>query len=253
MTGSTDPTYASVLVTGASRGIGAAICLRLAARGMTVYGVARDAQALDALKLKDGRVVPVVADVRNVDAIDDALMGRQIDVLVNNAGIITSVGSLQEQDEQEVREMVEVNLIAPLLLARRFLPGMVARRRGHVFNVTSTSGHYVFPGAAVYGATKAGLSHAGRVMRHDLAGTQVRLTEVSLGRVETDIYLKQFGGNRDKLQEAFYRSVRAIRPDEVAAVLEAALFMPPHVDVSFLEVVPTDQAPGGQTYPADAS
>ncbi|MEZ5798551.1 MAG: SDR family oxidoreductase [Paracoccaceae bacterium] len=242
-------TYRTAVVTGASRGIGAAIARALVAEGITVHALARDAAALEALARDLGPgLVPLVADVRDLPAIEAALRGVEIDVLVNNAGGLETVRPLQDQAAGETAAVVELNLTAPLQLIRLVLPGMVARRRGHVFNITSTAAGAVFPGTAVYGAAKAGLSQAGRVLRHDLAGTGVRVTEIAPGRVETDIYLRAFGGDREALAQRMYTHQRPLRPEDVAATLMAALRLPAHVDLAEIIVSPTDQAAGGHVY-----
>ncbi|ODN71234.1 SDR family oxidoreductase [Methylobrevis pamukkalensis] len=239
--------YRTALVTGASRGIGAAICRRLAARGMAVIGLARDAAALEALAVEIG-ITPLVADVTDTAAVTAGLGAAEIDVLISNAGYVAAVRPLHEQTSEEIDRTIDVNLRAPLHLARALLPGMIARRRGHVIHVTTTAAHAVFGGTAPYGAAKAGLSHAGAVMRYDLVGTGVRLTEIVPGRVETDVYLTAFGGDRERLRGTMYADVRALQPDDVAAAVVAALDMPEHVDIARLDVVPTDQAPGGHRY-----
>lgn len=247
MTQTTTLPHSTALVTGASRGIGAAICRRLTGLGLTVYGLGRDAAALGRLA-QDCGVVPITADVRDTAALEKMLAGIAIDVLVNNAGLVTSVEPLHQQSAQDIADMVTVNLTAPLLLMRLLLPRMIGRQLGHIVNITSTAGHNVFAGTAAYGGSKAGLSQAGRVMRYDLAGSRVRLTEIAPGRVETDVYLQAFRGDRDRLRDAMYTKVRAIQPDDIAKAVEAAIRMPLHVDVSMMEIVPTDQATGGHIY-----
>lgn len=239
--------YRTALVTGASRGIGAAICARLAALGLEVHAVARDAAALESLSGATGAITHV-CDVTDHVSLAAALDGVELDVLVNNAGLVATVAPLHALTPEALDQMIDVNLRAPLHLMRVFLPGMIARRRGHIINIGSTSGSSVFGGTAVYSATKAGMTAASRVTRYDLAGSGVRLTEISPGRVETDIYLAAFGGDRTSLQDKLYRSVRALKPDNVAAAVVHALTMPEHVDISFLEIVPTDQASGGQVF-----
>lgn len=239
--------YRTALVTGASRGIGAAICRQLAALGLEVHAVARDPAALEELSRATGAIAHR-CDVTDHAAIVAALNGVEIDILVNNAGLVAAVAPLHALTPETLDQMINVNLRAPLHLMRGFLPGMIARRRGHVINIGSTSGSSVFPGTAVYAGAKAGLTAANRVTRYDLAGTGVRLTEISPGRVETDIYLEAFGGDRTGLQERLYRSVRALKPDDVAAAVVHAVMMPEHVDVTFLEIVPTEQASGGQVF-----
>lgn len=238
------------LVTGASKGIGAAISAALVAEGLTVYALARDAAALDGLAGRLGpRLVPFATDVREIEAIEAHFRDIPVDVLVNNAGGLSSVRPLHEQSAAETAETVALNLTAPLQLIRLVLPGMIARRRGHIFNLTSTAAHAVFPGTATYAATKAALSQAGRVMRYDLAGSGVRVTEIAPGRVETDFYLEAFAGDREGLRERMYSRQRPLVPGDVAQVLVAALRLPEHVDVAELTVAPTDQAVGGHIYP----
>lgn len=241
--------FRTALVTGASRGIGAAIARALVAEGLTVHALARSGDALAALAAELGhRLAPLVADVRDHDAIGRALNGVEIDVLVNNAGGLETVRPLHEQSAEETAETIALNLTAPLQLIRMVLPGMIARGRGHVFNLTSTAAGAVFPGTASYGAAKAGLSQAGRILRYDLAGTGVRLTEIAPGRVETEIYLRAFGGDRERLAERMYAHQRPLRPEDIAATLLAALRLPAHVDLAEIVVAPTDQAAGGHVY-----
>jgi NADP-dependent 3-hydroxy acid dehydrogenase YdfG len=242
--------YRTALVTGASRGIGAGIAAALVADGLTVHALARDEAALAELVARLGpRLKPLVADVRAADAIAESLGDTPVDVIVNNAGGLATVRPLHEQTAAETADVIELNLTAPLQVIRLFLPGMIARRQGHIFNLTSTAAHAVFPGTTTYGAAKAGLSQAGRILRYDLAGTGVRVTEIAPGRAETDFYLPAFSGDRENLRQRMYARQRPLRPEDVAAVLIAALRLPPHVDVSELTVTPTDQAVGGHVYP----
>lgn len=241
--------HATALVTGASRGIGAAIARRLVAGGMRVHGVARSAESLRPVADDLGEAfVPCVADVRDVEALMAQLGGAEIDVLVNNAGALASIRPLVEQTAEETAEVIALNLTAPLQLMRRVLPGMIARRRGHVFNLTSTAGRAVLPGTTGYAAAKAGLSQAGHVLRYDLAGTGVRLTEVAPARVETGFYLDSFGGDSDSLREKLFSRQRALVPEDVAATIWAALCLPAHVDLAEIVVTSTDQAAGGQVF-----
>lgn len=239
-------TYRTALVTGASRGIGAAICRRLASLGLAVHALARDAVALNAL-CDEIRANAHAVDVTDRARVAAIIEGIDVDVLVNNAGYVAAVAPLQELSAEAVDKMIDVNLLAPLHLIRMVLPGMIRRGRGHVINIGSTSGTYVFPGMAPYASAKAGMSAASRVLRHDLVGTGLRLTELSPGRVKTDIYREALADDPEKLAN-MYRDVRTVHPDDVASALVCALAMPEHVDVSFLEIVPTDQAPGGYAY-----
>ncbi|HEV7370417.1 SDR family oxidoreductase [Arenibaculum sp.] len=236
----------SALVTGASRGVGAALVRRLAALGLTVHAVARDAEALARLRGETGCTVHAV-DLTDASAL--ARLGElDVEVLVNNAGLIAGLGRLDRIGAEEVDRMIDLNLRVPLQLARLLLPGMVARGGGHVVNVGSLVASSVFPGTAPYAAAKAGLSMAGRVLRYDLAGTGVRVTEVAPGRIETDIYVAAMGGDRDQVRERLFGRHAALKPEDVAEAVMTAVTAPPHVDLSYVEVVPTDQAPGGAVY-----
>lgn len=241
--------YRTALVTGASRGIGAAICRRLTGLGLTVYGVARSREALAEVVDTLG-VVPVVADVRDAEAVVAGLGGAEIDVLVNNAGMVATVKPLYEQSAEEIAETIAVNLTAPMLLMRALLGGMVARKRGHVVNITTTAARGVLAGTSAYGGAKAGLAHACRSLRYDLAGSNVRVTDLAPGRVETEIYLRAFGGDRDRLNQSMYGSVRALQPADIAEAIAAVLTLPQHVDVTEIEISPTDQALGGHVFKA---
>lgn len=239
--------YRTALVTGASRGIGAAICARLTGLGLTVYGVARSHEALAGVVGEFG-VIPVVADVRDTDAVVSGLGGAEIDVLVNNAGMVATVKPLYEQSAEEIAETIAVNLTAPMLLMRALLSGMVTRRCGHVVNITTTAARGVLAGTSAYGGAKAGLAHACRSLRYDLAGSNVRITDLAPGRVETEIYLRAFGGDRERLNESMYGHVRALQPQDIAETIAAVLALPQHVDVTEIEISPTDQAVGGHVF-----
>lgn len=243
--------YRTALVTGASKGIGAAIARKLVAGGLTVHGLARDLTALKELAAQLGdRFVPCAGDVGDVDALARQLGKTAIDVLVNNAGGLSSVRPLHEQTRQETAHVLDLNLTAPLQLMQLFLPGMIARGRGHVFNLTSTAARGVFPGTTTYAAAKAGLAHACAVIRYDLAGSGVRVTDLSPGRVETDFYLESFSGDREGLARKLYSRERPLAPEDIAETLWQALCMPPHVDLAEIVISPTDQAAGGQRYAA---
>lgn len=245
----TDMIYRTALVTGASRGIGAAIARKLVRGGLTVYGVARSADALAALRREIGAgFEPVPGDVCDLPALLRTLAGRDIDVLVNNAGAIASVRPLIQQDAAETARTIALNLTAPLSLMQALLPGMIARGRGHVFNITSTAARGVLPGTATYSACKAAITQAGHVLRYELAGTGVRLTDIAPARVKTDIYLESFGGDQAGLEEKLFAGHRVLTPQDVADALWAALSLPPHVDLSEIVITSTDQAAGGQRF-----
>ncbi len=183
---------AHVLVTGASRGLGAAIARAAAARGAHVTLVARSAELLQQAAADLGGTALAVdlgsrADRADVVARAEQLAGRPLDVLVNCAGIDAMAGLLEVGAEQ-LAALFEVNLLAPAELVRQALPGMVARGRGHVVDVSSGFSAVNAPGLVPYAASKAGLSHFHSGVRHELRGTRVGTTLVEPGPVRTGMW-----------------------------------------------------------------
>jgi uncharacterized protein len=178
---------ARVVVTGASRGIGAALATELAARGASVVLVARSVEPLEKLAAELGGE-SFAADLADASAIEPLVRRIEaegpIDVLVNNAGVDLT-GDLVALPGAEIARLVAVNLCAPMLLCRAVIPGMRRRRRGHIVNVSSLAGTNAVPGLAPYSASKAGLSHFTAGLRADLKGTPITTTLAEVGTVES--------------------------------------------------------------------
>jgi len=236
-----DP-YRVALVTGATSGIGKATVARLRERGLTVYAVGRNSQALAALAAETGALT-VEADVRDTKAIEAALSGVEVDILINNAGILSTRALFHEIDPDEIDAMVDINLKAPMHLTRAFLPGMVARKRGHLIYIGSSGGQAPYPNMGAYGPSKAGLSLFCDNLRCDLLGTSVRVSEIVPGRVQTALYRTSIPDNQ--AQAVLYDGYRPIQPENIAQIIGQVIELPVFVDVSRIEVFPTDQATGG--------
>jgi len=234
--------YRNAVVTGASSGIGRAIATRLARDGLHVYAVGRDASALDSLAA-EGNITPISLDLRDPSPLRAVFEKTEIDVLVNNAGLLPAVAKFNEGSAEDIDDMIDINLRAPLRLAQMALGKMIMRGRGHLFFIGSSAGRFPHPNTAVYGATKAGVSMFCDSLRCDLLGTKVRVTELAPGRVQTSLYRTALGeqGANEKLYEKF----RSIQPEDIAELISTVLRLPESVDVSRLEVFPTDQAAGG--------
>ena len=238
----TSHSYQTALVTGASSGIGRAIAQRLVNDGLKVYALGRDAKALDALA-SECDVTPIALDLQDTTPLRDLFARTEIDVVVNNAGLLPALAKFAESELSDIDRMIDINLRAPLRLAHMALDGMVQRRRGHLFFVGSSAGRFPHPNTAVYGATKAGISMFCDSLRCDLLGTKVRVTEIAPGRVQTSLYRTALGteGANEKLYDAY----RSIQPENIAELIATAIALPEAVDVSRMEVFPTDQAAGG--------
>ncbi|BBX36468.1 short-chain dehydrogenase/reductase SDR [Mycolicibacterium mageritense DSM 44476 = CIP 104973] len=177
------------LVTGASRGLGKSIAEVLARRGADVALVARDAESLNLLaKEIDGKAYPTdLTDPAAVEALLDRVEADgPVDVVVNNAGI-DRVGRFPDASAADVRNLLQVNLAAPMELCRQAMPRLVARGRGHIVNVSSYGAIAQGPGVTLYATSKAGLSHFTAGIRAELRGTPVGTTLVQLGEVKTDM------------------------------------------------------------------
>jgi len=234
--------YKTALVTGASSGIGAAVVERLRAEGLQVHALARSAQALGALAERTGCIAHAI-DVTDLAAVTRLAQEVEFDVLVNNAGV-DRPGSILKADAEGIDLLVDVNLRAVLHLCRLVVPGMVARDRGHVVNISSIAAAYNFNGNSTYHATKAAVSMLSRQLRIDVFGKRVRVTEICPGRVATDIFAHVHGDSRET-HERFVEGFELPQARDIASAIAFAIDAPIAVNVGHMEITPTLQVPGG--------
>ena len=237
--------YRTALVTGASGGIGQATVSELVRMGLHVHALALADNALDTMRQLDSVTVHGV-DVRDTAALIDVLTGLDVDVLVNNAGIIGDLKPVQQSDCAVADALIDVNLRAAVHTTLALLPGMVRRNLGHIVFTGSIAATRPTANTAVYSATKAALNAFADGLRIDLHGAAVRVSVLAPGRVETSLYDQAMGGH-DVAVARLYSGATAIQPAEVASLVSMALTMPAHVDVTRIEVVPTMQVFGGST------
>ncbi|AOO82676.1 SDR family oxidoreductase [Bosea vaviloviae] len=234
--------YRTALVTGASSGIGAAVVERLCGEGLAVHAVARSAEPLENLARRTGCIAHVL------DVTDRAGLARltgeiAFDVLVNNAGVDRPKKFL-EADEEDIDLLVDVNLRAVLHLCRLVVPGMVARDRGHVINISSIAAAYNFGGNSTYHATKAAVSMLSRQLRIDAFGRRVRVTEICPGRVATEIFA-HVHGDTPEIRERFIAGYELPEASDIANAIAFAIAAPVAVNIGHMEITPTLQVPGG--------
>lgn len=241
--------YKTALVTGASTGIGAKLVDRLTARGLTVHAVARDEAKLAELAERTG-AVPHALDLGDTAALEDLLAPLEIDVLANIAGV-SRMGNVLDASREDIDSLVDINLAAVLHLVRLTLPGMVERDLGHIVNISSIAGHYNFFGHTAYHATKAAVHQLSRQIRNDVLGRRIRVTEISPGRVETEIFARNLGGSPEAIAEAhatYFEGYESLQTDDIADSIEFALNAPQHANIGLIEIMPTFQVPGGLTF-----
>ena len=167
--------------------------------------------------------------------------GQNIDILVNNAGLARGFSTVHEGDIQHWEEMIDTNVKGLLYVTRAILPGMVERRRGHIINIGSIAGHQVYPRGNVYCATKFAVKALTEGLKMDLLGTGVRVCSVSPGLVQTEFSEVRFHGDKDRAAK-IYADINSLTAEDVADVVLFCVRRPPHVDISEVVVMPTDQA-----------
>ena len=234
--------YKTALVTGASSGIGAAVVERLRKEGLEVHAIARSAKNLDELATRTG-CIPHVLDVTDLAGLTRLTKEVPFDVLVNNAGV-DRPNSILKATAEDIDLLVDVNLRAVLHLCNLVVPGMVARDRGHVVNISSIAGAYNFGGNSTYHATKAAVSMLSRQLRIDAFGKRVRVTEICPGRVATEIFAHVHGDSPDTY-ERFVKGFELPEAADIANAIAFAIAAPVAVNIGHMEITPTLQVPGG--------
>jgi NADP-dependent 3-hydroxy acid dehydrogenase YdfG len=234
--------YRTALVTGASSGIGAAVVRRFRREGLAVHAVARSGDALATLAAETGCIAHAI-DVCDLAAITRLVGAAEIDILVNNAGVDRPRKFL-EAEADDIDLLVDVNLRAVLHLCRLVLPGMVARDRGHVVNISSIAAAYNFGGNSTYHATKAAVSMLSRQLRIDAFGRRVRVTEICPGRVATDIFA-HVHGDTPETRAKFIDGYELPEASDIADAIAFAVAAPIAVNIGHIEITPTLQVPGG--------
>lgn len=242
----------TVMVTGASAGFGAAIAKQLISTNYRVIGTGRRLEKLQQLAEELGQsFYPLEMDVRSKDSVDKALSSlpadwKDIDVLVNNAGLALGLDKAYEADFSDWETMIQTNILGLTYLTRQVLPAMVERNSGYIINIGSTAGTVPYPGANVYGASKAFVKQFSLNLRADLAGTKIRVSNVEPGLCEgTEFSNVRFKGD-DKRASDLYKGANAIRPEDIANTVQWLIEQPPHINVNRIEIMPTSQTFGPQ-------
>jgi serine 3-dehydrogenase len=241
----------SVLVTGASSGIGRACAEAFAASGCRLLLAARRKDRLDGLAdaLCDRHgadVLTVALDVRDRSAVESWVGGlpdnwHDIEILVNNAGLARGLAPLHEGDISDWEEMIDTNVKGLLYITRAVLPGMVDRGRGHVINIGSIAGHEVYPGGSVYCASKHAVTALNRALGIDTLGTGVRVSSVDPGMVETEFSLVRFHGDAERA-DGVYNGIDPLTPADVAEAVHFCATRPKNANVRELILMAGTQA-----------
>lgn len=240
-----------IFVTGATSGFGEAIARRFIREGHQVIAAGRRLERLEELQDELGQALHIVRlDVRNRAAIQQAIEAlpaelRQIDVLVNNAGLALGLEPAHKANVDDWETMIDTNNKGLVYMTRAVLPGMVERNRGHIINIGSTAGNWPYAGGNVYGATKAFVRQFSLNLRTDLNGTAVRVTNVEPGLVGgTEFSNVRFKGDDAKAGKT-YENTNALTPEDVTEAVWWVATLPKHVNINTLEMMPVSQTYAG--------
>lgn len=239
-----------VLITGATSGIGEACARHFAESGYDLVLTGRNAEKLEAVKAKltGVEVKTLVFDVRDREAAKAAVGSlegrwRDIDVLVNNAGLAIGLDKEYEGNLDEWATVIDTNIKGLLTMTRLVVPHMVERNRGHVINIGSVAGDQAYAGGNVYCATKAAVKALSDGLRIDLMDTCVRVTNVKPGLVETNFSVTRFRGDKGRA-DSVYAGIYPLNGDDIADVVVYAANAPEHVQIAEVLVLATHQANG---------
>jgi NADP-dependent 3-hydroxy acid dehydrogenase YdfG len=236
-----------VFITGASSGMGEASARAFAEHGAKLVLCARRYERLQ--KLAHELNVPchiLRLDVTNRNEVEAGIASlpadfRDVDILLNNAGLSLGFSKFQEGAVDDWETVINTNVKGLLYVTRAILPGMIARQRGHVFNMGSVAGHYAYANGAIYCLSKAAVKSLTESLKQDLLGTPVRVTSVDPGMVETEFSVVRFGGDVDRAKKV-YEGVKPMTPEDVAEVIVFCATRPAHVNINFVMMMCVGQS-----------
>jgi serine 3-dehydrogenase len=239
----------TILITGATSGIGAAAARRFAREGWKIVATGRRADRLGALVAEIGpdRLHPAAFDIRDAEAVEAAIDSlpegfREIDVLLNNAGLALGTETAQEAKLSNWRQMIDTNITGLVTITHKLLPGLIARR-GVILNLSSVAATYPYRGANAYGGSKAFVRQFSLGLRSDLHGTGVRVASIEPGMIETEFTLVRTGSQA--ASDELYQGVNPMTAEDTADILYWIATVPPHINVNAIELMPVNQSFAG--------
>jgi serine 3-dehydrogenase (NADP+) len=243
-------TQKTALITGATSGFGAAAARKFVKAGWRVVATGRRADRLKRLtdELGAANVHGCAFDMRSPAAIQSAISGlpagfRDIDLLINNAGLALGTAPAQKADLQQWQQMIETNVTGLVTLTHQLLPRLITRK-GAIINISSVAALYPYTGGNVYGGSKAFVSQFSLGLRSDLHSTGVRVTCIEPGMTETEFTLVRTGGNQ-AASDTLYKGANPMTSEDIAETLFWVATLPPHMNINRMELMPVNQSFAG--------
>ena len=234
------------LITGATAGFGKSSVKKFIENGWKVIAAGRREERLAALKEQYGDALHYLAfDIQDSQQINVAIDSlptkfKNIDLLINNAGLALGTSPAQTSDLEQWNTMVDTNIRGLMSLTHKVLPTLI-KQRGAVINISSVAASYPYPGGNVYGGTKAFVVQFSLGLRSDLHGTGVRVTCVEPGMSETEFTLVRTKGDQSA-SDKLYEGANPMTGDDIAQTLFWVATLPPHVNINRVELMPVNQS-----------
>jgi NADP-dependent 3-hydroxy acid dehydrogenase YdfG len=240
-----------ILITGATSGIGKACAELLASQRKDLFLVGRRLDRLQGIQRDLITTHKIKVEIAPLDiSLSSAVLEfgkkfsselNQVEALINNAGLAVGRDTIQEGNLKDWDTMWDVNVKGLLYMTRQVLPYLVQKKSGHIVNLGSVAGRWIYPRGNIYCATKRAVSALTEALRQDLLGTGIRVTEISPGMVETEFSLVRFGGDQERAK-AIYEGMTPLSAKDIAEAVVWALMRPKHVNIQEMIIYPTEQA-----------
>lgn len=247
----------TIFITGATAGFGKAIARKFAENGSNLIITGRRKERLEELAKElilnfNIEVLPLCFDVRKAGEVEEAVAGlpekwRQVDVLVNNAGLAVGLNSIHEAVVDDWERMIDTNVKGLLYMMRFVSPLMVARKQGHIINIGSIAGKEVYPMGNVYCGSKFAVDAITRGTRIDLVSHNIKVTQIAPGAANTEFSLVRFKGDHDRAGNV-YKGFHPLSAEDIADAVYYVTTLPAHVNVNDLVLMPTAQASATNFY-----
>lgn len=241
----------TILITGATSGIGYSCAHRFAKEGNKLILTGRRKDRLESLAVElrkeyNTNVQILAFDVTKRSQVANAIESipnefRKIDVLINNAGLALGLKTIDNGDQDQWETMIDTNIKGLLFVTRAVVPLMIAQGKGHIINIGSIAGREVYANGNVYCATKAAVDSLTKAMRIDLVTRNIKVSQIAPGAVETEFSMVRFGGDI-AAADAVNKGFTPLTPDDVAEVVHYVTTLPPHVNINDLLIMPVQQA-----------